>query len=410
MPSLRYVGPRPVAKKGASATDQGKRARCKPEPRPSIKVLKDNSLAAPKLNDDIVNRVGRLSIDPSKQMGSIRTTDVNRSNKEDFVEKENIGKTTIALLRSPTQSPYAKASKHYNRQKASMARNDPLKSAYPTVTDTSNLVNKAESARTNANHPKCLVPPMTLAYNSGGLPFTYPYDEMQPNLVHSDHRPSGLLSKGNTPSISHDVLEAPTADDAQCVDTYDLFQPSHAAANACAQFYLGHPLQKKDVETPFLSEQKLKSDATVVTNQITHKNTFPKMYMSKNSYPSNRDKELPTKDSIMPKVEATDTLKAIESVGTKQKKNKDPNAPKHPKTGYIFFQSDMRPKIKNEFPNISFGEVGKVLGQMWRNLSPEEKKKYNVMAMEDRSRYHSELTSYWAKLKVEKSGLDSTSP
>jgi hypothetical protein len=50
------------------------------------------------------------------------------------------------------------------------------------------------------------------------------------------------------------------------------------------------------------------------------------------------------------------------------------------KSPYILFASEMRPKIKEENPGIKFGPLGKKLGQMWRELSPEERAKYGEKA------------------------------
>jgi hypothetical protein len=66
----------------------------------------------------------------------------------------------------------------------------------------------------------------------------------------------------------------------------------------------------------------------------------------------------------------------------------------------------MHNQIKSECPGISFGELSQVIGQRWKGLSPEQKTQYNIMAMEDRARYYSELTVY-EKSKTEKCGSDS---
>jgi ubiquitin len=43
---------------------------------------------------------------------------------------------------------------------------------------------------------------------------------------------------------------------------------------------------------------------------------------------------------------------------------------------YMKFCKEMRPKVVKENPKLTFGEVGRKLGEMWRELSDEEKKKY----------------------------------
>ena len=43
---------------------------------------------------------------------------------------------------------------------------------------------------------------------------------------------------------------------------------------------------------------------------------------------------------------------------------------------YMNFCKKMRSKVVEENPRFTFGEVGRKLGEMWRELSDEEKKKY----------------------------------
>lgn len=40
--------------------------------------------------------------------------------------------------------------------------------------------------------------------------------------------------------------------------------------------------------------------------------------------------------------------------------------------------------MKKENPDISFGEVGKALGDKWKNISATEKAKYDEMAKKDK--------------------------
>lgn len=43
---------------------------------------------------------------------------------------------------------------------------------------------------------------------------------------------------------------------------------------------------------------------------------------------------------------------------------------------YMNFCKMMRPKVVEENPSFTFGEVGRRLGEMWRELPEEEKKKF----------------------------------
>ena len=51
---------------------------------------------------------------------------------------------------------------------------------------------------------------------------------------------------------------------------------------------------------------------------------------------------------------------------------------------YSAFLSDkpIQKKIKKENPDLSFGELSKLKGQIWKKFNVEEKKKYKLMAQE----------------------------
>mmetsp|Transcript_22411 Transcript_22411/g.39404 ORF Transcript_22411/g.39404 Transcript_22411/m.39404 type:complete len:405 (+) Transcript_22411:133-1347(+) len=75
---------------------------------------------------------------------------------------------------------------------------------------------------------------------------------------------------------------------------------------------------------------------------------------------------------------------------------KDPSAPKRASGAYVFFTNEMRPKVLSEYPGIKFVELGKVLGERWRALTPEQKKRYEDMANVDKLRFQNEMQQYTA--------------
>jgi hypothetical protein len=77
----------------------------------------------------------------------------------------------------------------------------------------------------------------------------------------------------------------------------------------------------------------------------------------------------------------------------KQKKKRDPKAPKVASNAYMIFCKEMRPKLKRE-TDLSFGKIGAKLGEMWRNLPNEEKKPYEDKAAADRERYRKQMEAY----------------
>jgi len=60
----------------------------------------------------------------------------------------------------------------------------------------------------------------------------------------------------------------------------------------------------------------------------------------------------------------------------------EPNNTKPPVSPYITFCSAKRAEVRQQYPNATFGDVGRLLGSMWGSLTPEEKHVYVLMANE----------------------------
>jgi hypothetical protein len=76
------------------------------------------------------------------------------------------------------------------------------------------------------------------------------------------------------------------------------------------------------------------------------------------------------------------------------KRKKDPNAPKGFKGSYMFYSMEQQPKIKAEQPDLSFGDIAKVVSARWKELSPESREPYEKKAADDKARYTAEMESY----------------
>ncbi|KAL4868883.1 hypothetical protein BDV12DRAFT_168818 [Aspergillus spectabilis] len=94
----------------------------------------------------------------------------------------------------------------------------------------------------------------------------------------------------------------------------------------------------------------------------------------------------------MPKAPATRKAKAPRETATRKKK--DPNAPKRGLSAYMFFANDNRDKVREENPGITFGQVGKMLGEKWKALSDKDRKPYEEKAATDKKRYEDEKAAY----------------
>ena len=57
----------------------------------------------------------------------------------------------------------------------------------------------------------------------------------------------------------------------------------------------------------------------------------------------------------------------------KEKKDKDPNKPKRPPTAYLLWMSENREALKEKFPGLVMTELSKKGGELWKELSVDEK-------------------------------------
>ncbi len=76
---------------------------------------------------------------------------------------------------------------------------------------------------------------------------------------------------------------------------------------------------------------------------------------------------------------------------------KDPEAPKGAKNAFILFCSDNRDEVKEENPSLTYTEITKKLGEMWKSIDEELKSEYQEKAKDDKERYNRELEDYEPK-------------
>ena len=63
---------------------------------------------------------------------------------------------------------------------------------------------------------------------------------------------------------------------------------------------------------------------------------------------------------------------------------------KRPSNSYTHFYQQNYNLIKEQNPGIKVTEMGKIAGEMYRKLSPEELEKYNELSKKDYERYEKE--------------------
>merc|ERR1740139_1737535 len=87
-------------------------------------------------------------------------------------------------------------------------------------------------------------------------------------------------------------------------------------------------------------------------------------------------------------------VSALTEKKRRRKPPKDPLAPKRARGSYVFFTYDARPQILREYPDIKFIDLGHVMGERWRALTPEEKYQYEGLAKQDKIRFAQEMEKY----------------
>ena len=76
--------------------------------------------------------------------------------------------------------------------------------------------------------------------------------------------------------------------------------------------------------------------------------------------------------------------------------SKDPLAPKRGMSSFMLFSNAMRPIVKGESPDATFGEIAKIIGKKFKELSAEERKEWDAKSAKDKARYQAEMADYSA--------------
>jgi len=82
--------------------------------------------------------------------------------------------------------------------------------------------------------------------------------------------------------------------------------------------------------------------------------------------------------------------KLLDTSFTSVKAKKDPNRVKRAKSAYFFFCDDKRKEVQLANPGKGMGEISKALGALWKELSEDDRQKYNDLNVDDVQRYEDE--------------------
>mmetsp|Transcript_6492 Transcript_6492/g.13555 ORF Transcript_6492/g.13555 Transcript_6492/m.13555 type:complete len:200 (+) Transcript_6492:120-719(+) len=80
--------------------------------------------------------------------------------------------------------------------------------------------------------------------------------------------------------------------------------------------------------------------------------------------------------------------------GGRKKQKKDPNAPKRNMSAYFLYSVHIRPIVKEENPEASFGEIARIISAQFKALTPKEREGWDEKAAADKERYQSEMAEY----------------
>ncbi|QRV74812.1 HMG (high mobility group) box protein [Ceratobasidium sp. AG-Ba] len=91
---------------------------------------------------------------------------------------------------------------------------------------------------------------------------------------------------------------------------------------------------------------------------------------------------------------------ASSSRARKEKKPRDPNAPKQPAPAYIVYQNEIRETMRARFPGHSPTELVKEIAATWKTLPNSERQRYKDQANVEKDRWVAELAAYQATLST----------
>ena len=80
--------------------------------------------------------------------------------------------------------------------------------------------------------------------------------------------------------------------------------------------------------------------------------------------------------------------------GKRKKQKRDPNAPKRNMSAYFLYSVHIRPTIKANNPEASFGDIARMISAQFKDLPPNERAMWDAKAEADKQRYLAEKEAY----------------
>ncbi|KAJ3221560.1 High mobility group B protein 4 [Clydaea vesicula] len=87
-------------------------------------------------------------------------------------------------------------------------------------------------------------------------------------------------------------------------------------------------------------------------------------------------------------------IKQVISTTKPKKEKRDPLAPKQPMTSYLLFCQDVRESIKQQNPTWSQRIIATEMGRLWKEISGEDRVRYDELAQQKRDEYNQAMVIY----------------
>ncbi|KAI8324266.1 HMG-box, partial [Martensiomyces pterosporus] len=78
----------------------------------------------------------------------------------------------------------------------------------------------------------------------------------------------------------------------------------------------------------------------------------------------------------------------------RKKSKKDPDAPKHPMSAFLYYLTSERPRLADQLSDMSIGQQTKVIAKRWKSLDESDRAPWEKLAKHDKDRYARERREY----------------
>ncbi|KAJ2637961.1 hypothetical protein GGF44_002869 [Coemansia sp. RSA 1694] len=78
----------------------------------------------------------------------------------------------------------------------------------------------------------------------------------------------------------------------------------------------------------------------------------------------------------------------------RKKTKKDPDAPKHPMSAFLYYLTSERPRLAEHLSDMSIGQQTKIIAKQWKTLDETDRAPWERLAQNDKDRYARERREY----------------